>query len=196
MLRDLKLEVFYPHPPQKIWQAIANRRALARWMMENDFEPRLGHKFRFLHPTLPGITGSIDCEVIELDEPSKLSFTWRDGMMLKPSVVTYTLKSVEGGTKVLLEHKGLLQQVETLQALQTLQTTETQKAMCFPELRQGQLIPESTRVTQTLVAVGINPSLSLPVGQFKTSESVVLSSFINGGWEYKLKEKLAQLLDN
>jgi uncharacterized protein YndB with AHSA1/START domain len=193
MLRDLKLEVFYPHPPQKIWQAIANRRALAVWMMENDFEPRLGHKFRFLHPTLPGITGSIDCEVIELDEPSRLSFTWRDGMMLKSSIVTYTLKSVEGGTKVLLEHKGLLQQVETLQ---TLQITETQKAMCFPESWQGQLIRESTGVTQTLVAVGINPSLSLPVGQFKTSESVILSSFINGGWEYKLKEKLAQLLEN
>ncbi|MBW4510825.1 MAG: SRPBCC domain-containing protein [Scytonematopsis contorta HA4267-MV1] len=190
MLRDLKLEVFYPHPPQKIWQAIANRRALAAWMMENDFEPRLGHKFRFSHPNLPGVTASIDCEVIELDEPSRLSFTWRDGMMLKPSVVTYTLKSVEGGTKVLLEHKGLLQQVETLQ------TTETQKAMCSPESWQGQLIPQSTGVTRTLVAVGVNPSLSLPVGQFKTSESVILSSFINGGWEYKLKEKLAQLLEN
>ncbi|MHC5856154.1 SRPBCC family protein [Nostoc sp.] len=78
MLRNLNMEVFYPYPPQRVWQVLTNRQALAVWLMENDFEPRLGHKFRFVHSTLPGLEGDIDCQVIELDEPRRLAFTWQD----------------------------------------------------------------------------------------------------------------------
>lgn len=53
-LKKLKMEVFYPYPPQRVWQVLTNRHALAMWLMENDFEPRVGHKFRFQHSTLPG----------------------------------------------------------------------------------------------------------------------------------------------
>ncbi|MEH2048103.1 SRPBCC family protein [Nostoc sp.] len=91
MLR-LNMEVFYPYPPQRVWQVLTNRQALAVWLMENDFEPRLGHKFRFVHSTLPGLEGDIDCQVIELDEPRRLAFTWQDSMMCQPSVVTWTIQ--------------------------------------------------------------------------------------------------------
>ncbi len=47
MIPAVKMDVFYPYPPERVWQVLTNRRALAAWLMENDFEPRVGHKFQF-----------------------------------------------------------------------------------------------------------------------------------------------------
>jgi len=105
MLSKLKKEVFYPHPPERVWQVITNSRALAGWLMENNFEPRLGCKFCFYSKSLPGIDTNIRCEVIEIEQPKRLVYTWQDCMMSQPSIVTWTLKAVEGGTQLRLEHR-------------------------------------------------------------------------------------------
>ncbi len=185
MLRDLKKEIFYPHPPQRVWQVLTNRHALAAWLMENDFEPRVGHKFRFLYSSMPGLGESIDCEVIELDEPKRLSFTWQDSMMYQPSIVTWTLKPVDGGTQLQLEHKGLRHKATKL--VEPLHSTKT----C-----QGQFRQEPKAVTQTLVPPAqIRVFPSIPAGRYEELDSIILSSYINGGWEYKLSEKLSQILE-
>jgi hypothetical protein len=46
------LEVIYPYPVERVWRALTDSRALAKWLLPNDFEPRLGHKFSFVreHP--------------------------------------------------------------------------------------------------------------------------------------------------
>lgn len=105
MREQLKLNVFYPHPPEKVWQALTDCRILNAWMMENDFEPRLGHKFRFTRNSLPGIKTIIHCEVVELDEPKRLAYTWQDEENTQPSLVIWTLTSVEGGTQLRLRHQ-------------------------------------------------------------------------------------------
>lgn len=105
MLGKLSKEVFYPHSPERVWQVITDSRALAAWLMENDFEPRVGCKFCFYDRTLPGIDTNIRCEVIEIDEPKRLVYTWQDCMMSQPSIVTWTLKAVEGGTQLRLQHR-------------------------------------------------------------------------------------------
>jgi hypothetical protein len=74
-------------------------------MMENDFEPRLGHKFKFRSTPLPGLESTIHCEVIELDEPKRLIYTWRDSPTCEPSLVVWTLTPVEGGTQLQLKHQ-------------------------------------------------------------------------------------------
>ncbi|MEM7552552.1 MAG: SRPBCC domain-containing protein [Cyanobacteria bacterium P01_A01_bin.84] len=107
MLRQLRKEVFYPYPPQRVWYVLTNSQALAAWLMKNDFQPCLGHKFRFQHSSLPGLDENIECEVIEIDEPSRLSYTWKDSLMHQHSIVTWTLKAVEGGTQLKLEHRNL-----------------------------------------------------------------------------------------
>ena len=73
--------------------------------MENDFEPRVGCKFCFYSKSLPGIDTNIRCEVIEIDQPKRLVYTWQDCMMSQPSIVTWTLKAVEGGTQLRLQHR-------------------------------------------------------------------------------------------
>jgi uncharacterized protein YndB with AHSA1/START domain len=183
MLRDLKTEVFYPHPPQRVWQVLTNRRALAAWLMDNDFEPRVGHKFRFQTQSLPGLEGTIDCEVIELDEPRRLSYTWQDSLMAYPSIVTWTLTPVDGGTRLHLEHQGVRQEAITLGEFR--RSTHTW---------QRQFMDEPTAVTQTLAPRDRSTLFQSTSIGYAALDSVILSSYLNGGWNYTLNERLPQLI--
>ena len=104
MNERVKLNVFYPYPVEKVWHAITDRRILNAWMMDNDFEPHLGHKFQFKSETLPGIKTVIQCEVVELNKPKRLAYTWQDGITSEPTLVIWTLTAVEGGTRLQLKH--------------------------------------------------------------------------------------------
>ncbi len=183
MLRDLKTEVFYPHPPQRVWQVLTNRRALAAWLMDNDFEPRVGHKFRFQTQSLPGLEGTVNCEVIELDEPKRLSYTWHDSLMPYPSIVTWTLTPVDGGTRLHLEHQGVRQEAITLGEFR--RSTHTW---------QRQFMDEPTAVTQTLAPRDRSTLFQSTSIGYAALDSVILSSYLNGGWNYTLNERLPQLI--
>lgn len=104
MSQTVHLEVFYPHPPHRVWQVLTDRRALTAWMMENDFEPKLGHKFQFYSHPLPGLQTTIQCEVVELEEPTRLVYTWQEAPTAEPSLVIWTLTAVAGGTQLRLKH--------------------------------------------------------------------------------------------
>ncbi|MBW4536848.1 MAG: SRPBCC domain-containing protein [Pleurocapsa minor HA4230-MV1] len=86
MKEQVKLNIFYPHPPEKVWQALTDCRILNAWMMNNNFEPCLGHKFKFESNSLPGIITIIHCEVVELNKPKRLAYTWQDEMTSEPSL--------------------------------------------------------------------------------------------------------------
>jgi uncharacterized protein YndB with AHSA1/START domain len=58
MRRDVILERVYPHPPQAVWKALTDPKALSVWLMENDFQPRVGHRFRFRTKPRPGFDGA------------------------------------------------------------------------------------------------------------------------------------------
>ncbi|MGE5675574.1 MAG: SRPBCC family protein [Mycobacterium leprae] len=104
MENTIQLEQVYSSPMERVWRALTNSEAIARWLMPNDFRPELGHKFRFQAQPAPGWDGVIDSEVIELDEPRKLVYTWNSRGM--NTVVTWTLEEVNGGTRLRLEHTG------------------------------------------------------------------------------------------
>ena len=114
MFDNIRLERRYNHPPEKVWSAITNRVALADWLMPNDFEPVVGHRFTFqVDPMNASHGGITDCEVLEVAPPRKLVYTWSP-RPAKPadkppgvSTVSWTLTPHEGGTILLLEHTGL-----------------------------------------------------------------------------------------
>ncbi|MFH7026527.1 MAG: SRPBCC domain-containing protein [Heteroscytonema crispum UTEX LB 1556] len=185
----LNMEVFYPYPPQQVWQVITNRRALAAWLMENDFEPRIGHKFRFQHSTLPGLNGSIDCQVIELDEPKRLSYTWQDKLMQQPSIVTWILNPVDGGTRLQLEHKGLRSQV-----VETVKASYSRESIDLSPPWQSHQIHQTNSTIQMLEPFTINTQYQPVHTGFETSDSVILNTFINSKWNHLLNNKLQQAL--
>ncbi len=104
MKTDLKFEAIYPYTPEQVWRALTDPEALAEWLMPNDFEAVLGHKFQFRTTPGHGSNSIIDCEVLELDAPRRLAYAWRGGS--GDTVVAFTLEPVPEGTRLRLEHTG------------------------------------------------------------------------------------------
>jgi uncharacterized protein YndB with AHSA1/START domain len=43
--RSLVIEKEMPHPPEKVWRALTEGSLMKEWLMDNDFEPFVGHRF-------------------------------------------------------------------------------------------------------------------------------------------------------
>jgi len=128
MSQVMKLDVFYAQSPERVWQALTDPRALAAWLMDNTFEPRVGHRFQFQCPLGPGEVLHINCQVIELEELKRLVYTWEDSPKLPPSYVIWTLEPVAGGTQLRLEHQGTeVQGAAWTQVRKTLQQQAQEK---------------------------------------------------------------------
>jgi uncharacterized protein YndB with AHSA1/START domain len=93
-----------PHPPEKIWRALTQGPLIKEWLMENDFQPVVGHKFNFRSTPMPHWNGIIDCEVLIVEPNKKLSYTWSSLGLV--SVVVLTLAAISGGTLVRMEQSG------------------------------------------------------------------------------------------
>ncbi|WP_260398101.1 MULTISPECIES: SRPBCC domain-containing protein [Bacillaceae] len=91
----------FKSPIEKVWLALTDANTLAKWVMANDFKPVVGHKFQFRNEQWNLI---IDSEVLEMEEPYKLSYTWVGGGI--NTTVTWTLKHEDGTTYLHLEQTG------------------------------------------------------------------------------------------
>jgi len=106
MATSISCQVFFPHPPERVWGALTNPAALERWLMPNDFQARLGHRFTFrTDPVPPHFDGVVYCQVTELEEPRRLAYTWRGGPAAE-TLVTYRLEPKDEGTLLHFEHSG------------------------------------------------------------------------------------------
>jgi uncharacterized protein YndB with AHSA1/START domain len=104
--RSVVVEREIPHPPEKIWRALTQPHLIAEWLMKNDFEPAVGHRFN-----LRGDWGGVlDCEVLVVEPNSTLSYTWNfthdDTAFDLRSVVTFTLTPTSTGTLLRMEQMG------------------------------------------------------------------------------------------
>jgi len=88
-----------PVPPEKLWRALTQPHLIADWLMQNDFAATSGHRFRFTADW-----GSVDCEVLTVEENRMLSYSW--AAMGLDSVVTFTLSPTRTGTHLRLEQTG------------------------------------------------------------------------------------------
>ncbi|HEX4272395.1 MAG TPA: SRPBCC domain-containing protein [Rhizomicrobium sp.] len=97
--RSVIVEREVPFPPEKIWRALTQPHLIAEWLMQNDFQPVMDHRFQ-----LRGDWGHVDCRVVELEPNRTLSYTW--GGMGLDSTVTWTLTPAGAGTHLRMEHAG------------------------------------------------------------------------------------------
>ncbi|HSA55789.1 MAG TPA: SRPBCC domain-containing protein [Gemmatimonadaceae bacterium] len=104
---------FFPHPPEAVWVALTDRWALAEWLMPNDFEPVMGRKFQFRVDPMPGFSGVTECEVLELDPPRRMVWSWvvvpKDASKPKPPpmILTWALTPEGNGTRLRLHQTGV-----------------------------------------------------------------------------------------
>lgn len=107
MKADIDLTVSYPHPPERVWEALTSSEAIAAWLMPNDFKPVVGHRFTLLTRPRPvfGFDGIVRCEVTELDPPRRMVWSWAGGSI--DTTVTFTLEPTAGsGTRLRMRQEG------------------------------------------------------------------------------------------
>ena len=100
-MADLSLDFQFKSPINKVWDALTNSDTLAKWVMENNFRPIVGYKCQFRNEAINLI---VESEVLVVDKPYKLSYTWVGGPI--DTIVTWTLKEEGGTTYLHLDHTG------------------------------------------------------------------------------------------
>lgn len=104
--RTVVVEREIAHPPEKLWRALTQPHLMEAWLMKNDFKPQVGHRFNLRG----GWGGVLDCEVLEVEPHSSLSYSWDfnsdDPAFALKSVVTFTLTPTARGTLLRMEQSG------------------------------------------------------------------------------------------
>ena len=111
----ITVEKVLPYAADKIWRTLTTSDLLTKWLMPNDFQPSVGHRFNFRTRPIGDWDGVVHCEVLDCDPPRLLRYSWKGGADTNPefgskldSVVTWTLTPVEGGTQVRMVHDGFV----------------------------------------------------------------------------------------
>jgi uncharacterized protein YndB with AHSA1/START domain len=97
--RSVVVEREIPYPPEKIWRALTQPHLIEAWLMKNDFQPVVDHRFN-----LRADWGAVDCQVLTVEPNTTLSYTW--GAFGLESVVTWTLTQTATGTQLRMEQSG------------------------------------------------------------------------------------------
>jgi uncharacterized protein YndB with AHSA1/START domain len=101
---SLVIEREMPHRQEKIWRALTESSLIQEWLMSNDFEPSVGHRFNFRSTPVQGWDGIINSEVLAIEPQSRLTYRWAS--MGLETIVTWTLTPTEGGTHLRMEQSG------------------------------------------------------------------------------------------
>lgn len=106
MTTAIETDTFLPHPREKVWRALTDPVTLAAWLMPNDFEPRVGHRFAFSAEPVPGqgFDGVVRCEVLALQAPELMRISWASSGL--DTTVTWRLVAEGTGTRLFLTHDG------------------------------------------------------------------------------------------
>jgi uncharacterized protein YndB with AHSA1/START domain len=113
MQRDIKLNWFYPYPPETIWECLTEPELLKQWSLSSgEFRAEVGFKWMEARKPKPRLNwdGKMYFEVLEVIPFKKLSYSFkggpREGVFTLDTIVTWTLAPKGDGTELRLEHTG------------------------------------------------------------------------------------------
>jgi uncharacterized protein YndB with AHSA1/START domain len=108
--RSIVVEREFACPPEKLWRALTQPHLIEDWLMQNDFQPVVGHRFNLRNNPRPDVNIVLDCEVLTVEPNRTLSYTWNfahaDAAYNLQSVVTFTLTPTLTGTRLRMEQVG------------------------------------------------------------------------------------------
>ena len=108
--RSVVVEREMPHPAEGIWRALTQGPLIEEWLMKNDFQPVVGHRFNFRAEPMPKWNGVTDCQVLIVEPNERLSYSWNasgeEAVGGLKTVVTWTLAPTKSGTLVRMEQSG------------------------------------------------------------------------------------------
>ncbi len=106
MSLDIRIERNIAHSADKVWEAITSSKGLAAWLMDNDFAPQVGHRFRLTGVAMPGWRGWAECQILELSPPRRMVWAWWANDNQHETRVTFELLPEGGATRLVLTHRG------------------------------------------------------------------------------------------
>jgi uncharacterized protein YndB with AHSA1/START domain len=104
--RTVVMEREMAHPPEKVWRALTQSALMQEWLMTNDFQPVVGHRFNLRTQPMPQWDGVLDCEVLTVEPCTALSYTWNTTSGGLRTVVSWTLTPTGKGTLLRMEQSG------------------------------------------------------------------------------------------
>ncbi|MCA9292524.1 MAG: SRPBCC domain-containing protein [Phycisphaerales bacterium] len=113
MPSEIRKERVYQYPPEVVWVALTDPRAIAEWLMPNTFKAEVGHKFKFMtDPHMFCSDAGTDCEVLELEPPRRMVWSWRmtdkKGCQYPPLRITWELEPTgAGATRLRFTQSGM-----------------------------------------------------------------------------------------
>lgn len=103
----IQAERLYKLSIQQVWNLVTNQENLTKWLMPGNFEPVLGKQFHFqCVPPDADWDGKVTGEVLAVDAPNRVQFTWTNSMLKQATVVTFLLEEVPDGVRFSIEHTG------------------------------------------------------------------------------------------
>jgi uncharacterized protein YndB with AHSA1/START domain len=112
MKREIKHTIFFPHPPETVWDYLTKSELLSQWLMENDIQPVVGHQFQFRSKPNYDIDfdGIVYCEVLRIVPLKQFSYSWKcnpsNGGFKIDTIVEWTLTPKDNGTELNLHQTG------------------------------------------------------------------------------------------
>ena len=112
MPKNIQHTLFFPYPPEIVWEYLTTAELIAQWLMPNDFKPIVGYNFQFKVNPMPALQfdGNVYCKVVEIVPHKKLSYSWKcgpgNGEMTVDSLVEWTLVRKDNGTELHIDHSG------------------------------------------------------------------------------------------
>jgi uncharacterized protein YndB with AHSA1/START domain len=104
---SISFEFDFHHSPEKVWRALTDPVLLGEWLLPVlDLKLEPGAAFTFKTQPYPGWDGTVNCRLLEIEAPRKLSYTWVVGDMALNTVVTFTLTPTASGTRLSLVQSG------------------------------------------------------------------------------------------
>jgi uncharacterized protein YndB with AHSA1/START domain len=111
-MSDIKIVEEYDRPVSVVWRALTDPALVPLWTSTGQggrpegFRAEVGATFRFVGKAFPGWDGVVRCEVVAVDEPNQLSYTWRNKEYDEPTLVNYLLDATPTGCRLTWEHTG------------------------------------------------------------------------------------------
>ncbi len=102
----------YPHAPAKVWRALTDPALIPLWTSTGrggrpvGFATAVGTRFQYVARPMPGWSGVVDCEVLEVREGELLRYSWVGEKKSDVTVVTYRVEALGAGTRFTWDHAG------------------------------------------------------------------------------------------
>ncbi len=102
------MERHYDAPVPIVWKALTDSDLMSQWLMENDFQPQVGHRFTLRSKPNFVWDGIVRGEVLEVVENERLRYTWIGTPKMPETVVSWEISRQHDKTRVVMSHSGFV----------------------------------------------------------------------------------------